>query len=274
MRIPQLSRRKTTSQATVTKRQCASRWPSGCREFSQAGIGDQVAQDAPISKDRQQEELALRAREVAVAEQRLAHDLKTDKAVSRASSPLVLAVAAAAVAALGNAYVSYQNGLQNRALEEKRAEYARIQTMLEASDPDAAAENLQFLVDVGLVTDLSLRESLEAYLRQRRPGSGAVLAPPPPPRPRPPGVPRISPALAAQIHDGLADLRECPPLPIGIPRTAFSISVPCVAQFLQAAQAEAVFVLNQEPALLAAWLENGTPPGDWRAQVGILEGEQ
>jgi lysozyme len=90
-------------------------------------------------------------------------------------SPLIVAIFAAAVAALGNAGVVFENASSQRTLEKQKAESARLLEAIKTGDPDAAAVNLRFLVATGLVTDPNVREKLGAYLHQRKPGSGPVL---------------------------------------------------------------------------------------------------
>lgn len=139
---------------------------------------------------------------------------------SRWTSPLVLAIAAAAIAALGNALVAYVNGRQQRRVERDRTEAnrdleqekAKNQVKLErdkaaaqirlerdktkaqmqldslkaesdrilevvktGGSTEAAAANLQFLLDAGLVTQPGLDNRLRAFLASRVPGTGPTL---------------------------------------------------------------------------------------------------
>lgn len=94
---------------------------------------------------------------------------------SRLSSPLTVAIIAAAVAAGGNAYVAHQNGDEQRGLEEGKAEAARILEAIKAPDPDKAAANLNFLLGAGLITGGQRRQDIGAYLQNRRGGQGASL---------------------------------------------------------------------------------------------------
>ena len=127
-----------------------------------------------FEKAARERELRLKEREQATKEGEL--ELKRaehDSAQWR--NPLVVAVFAAAVAAAGNAVVSYTNGNSQRELEAQKAEEARILEMIKTGNPDKAAENLRFLVEAGLITDTSLRKRVTTFLENRKPGSGPTL---------------------------------------------------------------------------------------------------
>jgi GH24 family phage-related lysozyme (muramidase)/Skp family chaperone for outer membrane proteins len=153
-----------------------------------------------LERERWEAECAFRDREVAVKERELQH--KTDELAherakqetSRWTNPLVIAVAAAAVAAMGNAFVSYQNDLAQRNLQATQGEQARILAMIQTPNPDQAATNLKFLLDSGLVTDSGTTARLRSYLKDRKPGQGAAL----------PTVSALSPAakIALQFEPG------------------------------------------------------------------------
>ena len=119
-------------------------------------------------------ELALKERDQAIKESEL--ELKrSDQNAARWRNPLVVGVFATAVAAAGNAFISYTNANAQRELEGQKAEQARILEMIKTGEPDKAAENLRFLVDAGLVTDAPLRKRVTDYLTNRKPGSGPSL---------------------------------------------------------------------------------------------------
>ena len=168
-----------------------------------------AAPAAVSERERFEAEQAVKQRELAVAE----GDLALRRAAaeeSRWTSPLVLAVLAAAIAAAGNAAVAYLNGGQQRRLEETRAganrelerekaeaqielerekaaaqraldeqesESARILEVIKTGDTERAAGNMQFLVDAGLVTKPDLVEKLSQYLATRAVGQGPALPP-------------------------------------------------------------------------------------------------
>ncbi len=88
-------------------------------------------------------------------------------------SPLIIAIAAAAITLLGNIILAALTSSNQLKLEDRKAEGSRVLAALDASDPDQAAENLQLLIDSGLITG-ELREKIEAYLANRQSGQGAV----------------------------------------------------------------------------------------------------
>ena len=127
---------------------------------------------------------------------------------SRWTNPLVLAIIAAAIAALGNALVALLNGIQQRRLEceraeagrtlerdkaenllklerdkakaqiqldERKAESDRILEVIKTGETETAAANLQFLLSAGLVSRTGLGERLTAFLATRQPGTGPAL---------------------------------------------------------------------------------------------------
>lgn len=101
-------------------------------------------------------------------------------------SPLTVAIFAAAVAGGGNAVVAVVNGSLQRdlenarraaevSLEKTKAESTRILEMIKTGDSEKAADNLEFLLQSGLVTDESIQKKLSAYLASRTPGTGPAL---------------------------------------------------------------------------------------------------
>jgi hypothetical protein len=124
-------------------------------------------------------------KEVSIKEKSL--DLQEKEARrSRWSSPLVLAVVGAALAALGNAVVTYYSGVSQRelesrktadaqALQENLAESQRILEMIKTGSPDKAAENLRFLLETKLVSP-TRQKDIASYLRTRKKGEGAALS--------------------------------------------------------------------------------------------------
>jgi len=114
---------------------------------------------------------------------------KSEKKTDRGGlNPLVIAVFAAAVAAVGNATVAWLNGLEQRNLERTRAEQAQVleETKAEASrileaiktiNPDKAAGNLKFLLDAGLISDPVRRKNIQTFLKQQPAGATPTLPP-------------------------------------------------------------------------------------------------
>ncbi|HME10833.1 MAG TPA: PHB depolymerase family esterase [Bryobacteraceae bacterium] len=158
---------------------------------------------ATFEREKWVAELALRQHELEIRE-REQRRLDTESSArleemrrSRWSSPLVLAILGAALATLGNVAVSWLNGVEQRnletdranatlqvqeqnnkaqqSLEEFKADSARLLQMIGTSDPDKAAANLQFLLDVGLVSNANTAARLKESLANREPGQGPAL---------------------------------------------------------------------------------------------------
>lgn len=105
---------------------------------------------------------------------------------ARWNNPLTIAIVAAALAGFSNAAVTFVNGYGQNSLqddkqkddfqlERSKAETARILEMIKTGDRDAAANNLEFLLQTGLIQDENVVEKLAAYLENRPPGGGTVL---------------------------------------------------------------------------------------------------
>ncbi len=153
--------------------------------------------DAALQLEREKFEANRRFKERELVHQR--EELQLKQAGHRLSveevrrsgwrNPLVVAILAATVAAVGNGVVAVVNGSLQRTIEAQRAESERILEMIKTEgDSDKAAENLSFLLDAGLVHDPALAASLKSFLDQREPGTGPTL----------PG-PRSSPSLLGGI---------------------------------------------------------------------------
>jgi len=102
------------------------------------------------------------------------------------SNPLVVAILAAAVAGLSNAFVAMINGRLQRQIEESKAaeslrieesrsEAGRILEMIKTGEPDKAAGNLKFLIDTGLINNEERVAQIQRYLSTRQPGTGPFL---------------------------------------------------------------------------------------------------
>jgi hypothetical protein len=94
---------------------------------------------------------------------------------ARLWNPLAIAIFGAAVAAAGNVYVSWQSGRASLELETFKAEAARIFEVVKTPDPDFAAKNLGFLIDLGLIQDKNTVASIGGYLKTRKKGEGFAL---------------------------------------------------------------------------------------------------
>lgn len=85
---------------------------------------------------------------------------------------MLLAVAAGVLGLISNAVVTLVDGIENRALEHQKSEATMILEALKTGDADEAAQNLNLLVETGLVTQH--KAELTAYLKSHK-IDGAVL---------------------------------------------------------------------------------------------------
>jgi hypothetical protein len=118
-----------------------------------------------FEREKWRADIAMRSREVAVKE--------NEQASSKWRSPLVVAILAATAAAVGNSVVTVLNGGQQVRLENSKAESTRILEMIKTGDPEAAARNLDFLLNSGLVSDPDKR--IASFLQKRPSGTGPAL---------------------------------------------------------------------------------------------------
>ncbi|MFK7871443.1 MAG: hypothetical protein AB8B58_19680 [Roseobacter sp.] len=236
-----------------------------------------------LSEEQWAFECRMREREMALQERKLEHEMRSGNKREGWFNPLVVAVLAAAVAAGGNAYVTKIEGEQSRileaqlaeqrrALETTRAEFARIQGMLETGDPDTAAENLRFLVEVGLVSDETMRDRLTNFLEKRTPGEGPALSSvfsgaqrtitrqelefgSIPPRMIQAAIRAsgICPSDDPRLHDGVFG----------------GLTVDCWQRYVQRLPEETIVLVQLAPDLLKAWASEGLPD-DWEAQISAL----
>jgi len=129
----------------------------------------------PTEREKWEKEIAHKERELSFKEIELELKKQEHAAASGWKNPLVVAIMATAVAALGNAVVTMTNGSLQRELEDQKSEQARIQEMIKTGDPDKAAENLKFLLEAGLISKPEIVTKLGDYLKKRQPGSGPTL---------------------------------------------------------------------------------------------------
>jgi hypothetical protein len=140
--------------------------------------------ETPLDREKWNFEMAARLRELDFTDRELVTKegeleiKRKEQAASQWRNPLIVGIFAAAIAAGGNAWVSYSNANSLRDLEALKAEQARLLEMIKTGDPDKAAENLRFLINAGLIGDLTLRKSVTDFLATRMPGSGPVLPSP------------------------------------------------------------------------------------------------
>ena len=71
---------------------------------------------------------------------------------SSSLGPILIAVWTAAIAAIGNGVVSWFNGQQMHRLENAKAQSAVILEVVKTNSPDKAANNLAFLVEIGVIS--------------------------------------------------------------------------------------------------------------------------
>lgn len=141
-----------------------------------------MPEQTPIEFEREKwlAECELRKRELEIKER--------EQSRSRWSNPVVLAVLAAALAGIGNATVTWLNGIEQRNLEaekaaqarmmeETKAEAARILEVVKTGDADKAAANLKFLVETGLISNTDRLKSIQTFLAERQAGQGPALPP-------------------------------------------------------------------------------------------------
>lgn len=159
---------------------------------------DETETDASSETLSREQDLSLKEREQSVAERELALKEKESKE-ARWWNPLVVAIAAAAIAAAGNAYVAWSNNNSQIALqiekekndlagdqqkarnevsaEQQKADNDLILEVVKTSDPQRAADNLKFVEEAGIIADKSRREGIKKYLAQPRAfGAGVALS--------------------------------------------------------------------------------------------------
>ena len=174
-----------------------------------------LTEQTPLEFDHER----FRKREIEVKER--------DQSRSRWSSPVVLAVLAAALAGLGNAAVASLNGLEQRkleadkavqakAMEETKAEAARILEVIKTGDADKSAANLKFLVDTGLITNSDRIEKIQAFLEHRPAGGGPAL---------PAGQSQTSLEQMLQLMMSQGEAKSPPPAPPPPVASASSVRV-------------------------------------------------
>lgn len=119
------------------------------------------------SERRLDQEFALRNRELAFKE--------VEARRARFWNPLAIAILGASIAAVGSAFVSWENNQTSLALETFKAESARIFEVVKTGNPDIAANNLSFLLDTGLIQNSSTVTNIRLYLSKRKSGEGVTL---------------------------------------------------------------------------------------------------
>lgn len=139
-----------------------------------------------IEDKKWKSEFELREREVRIREKETESKLKESER-SHFTSPLVLAVIAAAVGAFGNAYIAWYNASEQRGLESKRAteqhkledQKAEASLIIEIiktrNNAEKAVSDIVLLIQTGLIVDKA--EVISTYFRKRVVGQGLSLFP-------------------------------------------------------------------------------------------------
>ena len=100
---------------------------------------------------------------------------RSDAEKSSSRGPILIAVWTAAIAAIGNGVVSWFNGQQMHRLESTKAQSAVILEVVKTNSPDKAANNLAFLVEIGVISQEQAGERLRNYLKTRVAGQGPSI---------------------------------------------------------------------------------------------------
>lgn len=137
--------------------------------------------DQNIEDKKWKSEFELRERELKLREKETEIKLKESER-SHFTSPLVLAVIAAAVGAFGNAYIAWYNASEQRGLESKRADEQHkledqkaeasliIEIIKTRNNAEKAVSDIVLLIQTGLIIDKA--EIITTYFRKRVVGQG------------------------------------------------------------------------------------------------------
>ncbi len=135
-----------------------------------------------LLSDIELKKLEILDREARVKERELEYNIAQAKNNSW-KSPLVVAILAAAIGAMGNAFIIYYSSYLERAaaatahqreikLAESAAERERILEMIKIGEPEQVQRNLEFLIDTELVQDSETVASIQEYYQNITPGEG------------------------------------------------------------------------------------------------------
>jgi hypothetical protein len=126
-----------------------------------------VAQDPDWAKHKFEVETQLKQRELQLAADRLRVENRRNILIS-ALVPIVVA--------LMTAVPTYLNSLNQQALQKAAFEAQLITDSVRTGNPDQAAQNLEFLVQSGLLSGETATR-VASYLQTRQPGTGRALPP-------------------------------------------------------------------------------------------------
>jgi hypothetical protein len=148
--------------------------------MSDTGRSETAASEAALAREKWEFERDSKAKELALRE--------TELRRSQWSNPLVLAILTAAAAGAANFVVARNNGNQQAAIEREKAEQALVLEAIRTNgDVRKSAENLNFLVETGLLTNQQRGEAITKYLKKAPAGTGPTLASAGSPAPAPSG---------------------------------------------------------------------------------------
>jgi hypothetical protein len=119
----------------------------------------------------------------------------------RSTHPIVVVIIGGCLTAAFGMWTTHLNSQAGQVQETARAEAARILEVVKTGDPDTAAKNLQFLADVGLVTDERVSQKLHDYIANRLPGQGISL-------PQSNGVAKPADPKSSEADDRAADAAD------------------------------------------------------------------
>lgn len=120
-------------------------------------------------------EAAVKEREVLIKEKEFARAWKLQSPVVAAFVVGMFAIFANAVVGGYNGHLEALKSMEIRKLQATQAEQSRLLQALQAP-PDKAAENLQFLLDIGLIADIELGSKIRTFLANRKSGEGPSLS--------------------------------------------------------------------------------------------------
>lgn len=130
-----------------------------------------VDEPSDFEKQKWHDEFFLKQRELDIKEK--------ESKRARWSNPIALAILAATIAAIGNAWVALTNGQIQKEIEENKASEARtlarnkldadlVISAIKTDKEELVATNLQFLIDADLLADYKIKSNVRGYLKERK----------------------------------------------------------------------------------------------------------
>ncbi|MCJ2125100.1 SPOR domain-containing protein [Methylobacterium sp. J-077] len=152
-------------------------------------MSEQSATSAPSEREKWEADNSIRERELATKQkeaftneaklnlQRDELDIRIkEHNRSRFTNPLFVAVVTGVLTVAVSTVSLIWNANVQREIEASKAKAARILESLKANSPDKAADNLDFLIKSGLLTEPGRIEKINTYLRARKPGEGPNIS--------------------------------------------------------------------------------------------------